>query len=472
MPVQSPLPEPVEIPEAPVELDQIIDDLEQILRGSMNTANPGFIGHMDSMPTTVSMLGEFVTAALNNNMFTLEMSPAFSRLEHRLLQEFGKLFGLGNHSGGVLTGAGGIANLEALTVARNVAFDAREQGIVGIDRHPVIFASDVAHMSLQKATMILGLGTEAVIPVESDANSKMIPGKLRDAIALARRSGQAPFAVVATVGTTTSGNIDPLPEIAQIAQAAGLWFHVDAAYGGAAIFSEHERHRLDGIEWADSITFNPQKWLYVTKTCSMALFREFSVLDRAFRITASYTKAADDFINLGEIGVQGTRHADVLKLWLALQHIGRRGFGELVDHGYRLAARITSEIDRRPFLELASQPETNIVCFRGCPDWIASERWDDWNSGLQESLLREANIFVSLPLYRGSRWMRAILLNPYTDDAVIDRMFQQVDQLCRTNKDVLRIKSFSQRPGRRRSVASVRFVYRATPCRPRSVVDR
>ena len=152
----------------------------------MNTANPGFIGHMDSMPTTISMLGEFVTAALNNNMFTLEMSPAFSRLEHRLLQEFGKLFGLGNHSGGVLTGAGGIANLEALTVARNVAFDAREQGIVGIDRHPVIFASDVAHMSLQKATMILGLGTEAVIPVESDANSKMIPGKLRDAIALAR----------------------------------------------------------------------------------------------------------------------------------------------------------------------------------------------------------------------------------------------------------------------------------------------
>ncbi len=328
MPADSPLPGIIDIPEEPTEIEEIMAGLDLLVRGSMNTANPGFIGHMDSMPTTISMLGELVTAALNNNMFTLEMSPSFSRLEHRLLQEFGKLFGLGESSGGVLTGAGGIANLEALTVARNVAFDAREQGIVGLDSHPVLFASDVAHMSLQKAAMILGLGSDAVIPVDTDADSRMIPNILRDRIEQARYAGLAPFAVVATVGTTTTGNIDPLLEIAQIAQATELWFHVDAAYGGAAIFSEAERERLNGIEWADSITFNPQKWLYVTKTCAMALFRDYSVLDRAFRISASYTRAAEGFINLGEIGVQGTRHADILKLWLALQHIGRRGFGE------------------------------------------------------------------------------------------------------------------------------------------------
>ena len=205
---------------------------------------------------------------------------------------------------------------------------------------------------------------------------------------------------------------------------------MDAAYGGAAIFSDTERHRLDGIEWADSITFNPQKWLYVTKTCAMALFRDYSLLDRAFRITASYTRAADDFINLGEIGVQGTRHADVLKLWLALQHVGRRGFGELIDHGYALAARVAHEAEQRAFLELASQPETNIVCLRGCPDWLPTEQWDEWTSELQQSLLREEQIFVSLPLYRGSRWLRVILLNPYTDDDVIDRMFRHIDEFA------------------------------------------
>lgn len=430
MPAAIRLPEPITLPEEPVALDAIMAGLDLLVRGSMNTASPGYIGHMDSMPSTISMLGELVTAALNNNMFTLEMSPSFSRLEHRLLQEFGKFFGMGDRSGGVLTGAGGIANLEALTVARNSAFWARDKGIVGLSRQPVFFASDVAHMSLQKAAMILGLGTDAVIPVRSDADSRMIPSQLHDRIIESLEAGKAPFAVVATVGTTTTGNIDPLPEIAQIAQAKGLWFHVDAAYGGAAYFSETERGRLSGIEWADSITFNPQKWLYVTKTCAMALFRDFSVLDRAFRITASYTRSAGDFTNLGEIGVQGTRHADVLKLWLALQHLGRRGFGELVDHGYRLAARVTQAVEQRSFLELASRPETNIVCFRGCPDWIAPATWDDWNSDLQESLLREAGIFVSLPLYRGSRWLRAILLNPYTDDEVLNRMFHHIDQFA------------------------------------------
>lgn len=434
MPSESPLPEPVMIPDDPGNLDEILAGLDLLLRGSMNTANPGYIGHMDSMPTTMSMLGELVTAALNNNMFTLEMSPSFSRLEHSLLQEFGKLFGLGPGSGGVLTGAGGIANLEALTVARNVAFDAREHGIVGLDRHPVILASDVAHMSLQKATMLLGLGSDAVIPVETSSDSRMVPRVLRDRIEQARYAELTPFAIVATAGTTTTGNVDPLEEIAQIAQATGLWFHVDAAYGGAAIFSDTERERLNGIEWADSITFNPQKWLYVTKTCSMALFRDYSVLDRAFRISASYTRGSDDFTNLGEIGVQGTRHADVLKLWLALQHIGRRGFGALVDQGYLQATHLTDMIEQRPFLQLASHPETNIVCFRGCPDWIPEEGWDSWNSKLQETLLRDAGIFVSLPLYRGNRWLRVILLNPYTDDEVLDRMLQYIDQFAEESR--------------------------------------
>jgi glutamate/tyrosine decarboxylase-like PLP-dependent enzyme len=382
---------------------------------------------MDPMPATISMLGEFITATLNNNMFTLEMSPAFSRLEDRLLRDFGRFFGLGERSGGMLTGAGGIANLEALTVARNVAFDVQQQGLLGLQHRPVIFASDVAHMSLQKATMLLGLGTDAVIPVASDANSRMIPEKLREAIRNARAAGQAPFAVVATVGTTTTGNIDPLPEIGAIARDEQLWFHVDAAYGGGVFFSDNQRWRMAGVEQADSLTFNPQKWLYVTKTCAMALFRDYSLLDRHFRIGASYTRASGDFINLGEIGVQGTRHADVLKLWLALQQIGRLGFAKLIDHGCELAERVAQEVEKRPYLELASQPEMNIAVFRGLPDWLPVDDWDDWNARLQETLLREENIFVSLPLYRGSRWLRVILLNPYTDDTIIDRLFAHVD---------------------------------------------
>lgn len=157
--------------------------------------------------------------------------------------------------------------------------------------------------------------------------------------------------------------------------------------------------------------------------------------DLYFRIGASYTRDAGDFINLGEIGVQGTRHADVLKLWLALQQIGRQGFGRLVDHGCALAERVAQEVERRPYLELASCPEMNIAVFRGRPDHLPPAAWDDWNTRLQESLLREENIFVSLPLYRGHRWLRVILLNPYTDATVIDRLFARVDAFARQENE-------------------------------------
>jgi glutamate/tyrosine decarboxylase-like PLP-dependent enzyme len=430
MPETVDLPGPITIPEAAATEATLLEAIRDMVDGSMNPANPGYIGHMDPMPATMAILGDLVAAAVNNNMLSLEMSPSFSRLETLLLRAIAGLFGLGEQAGGVLTSGGSLANLQALAVARNVAFDSVEPGITGLAQRPVIFASEAAHTSLQKAAMLLGLGTAAVIPVRATADSRMDPEDLRARIDQARGAGQHPFCVVATAGTTTTGNIDPLAEIGAIAREHGLWFHVDAAYGGALVFSERHRWRLAGIEQADSITFNPQKWLYVAKTCAMVLFRDAGVLERAFRIPAPYMRATDGFINLGEIGVQGTRHADVVKLWLTLQHIGQQGYARLIDDGYRLAERVVEGVRQRPFLRLAGEIDTNIVCFRGEPDWLPAERWDDWNAALQALLLREGKIFLSLPVYRGGRWLRAVLLNPYTTDAVIDAMFKQIDRFA------------------------------------------
>jgi glutamate/tyrosine decarboxylase-like PLP-dependent enzyme len=434
---RSPLPQTMQlldavgIPDVPVSESELLAQLRIVLASSMNAAHPAFIGHMDSMPTTLSFLGEMVTAAVNNNMLSLEMSPLFSRLESRLLREFAALFGLGPQAGGVMLSGGSLANLQALAVARNIKFDVLKQGFTALTHQPVIFASEVAHTSVQKAAMLLGLGTSSVVPVKTNANSQMEIGELRYAIENARQNGKIPFCVVATAGTTTTGNIDPLFGIGQVAQEHELWFHVDAAYGGALILSESQRRRLAGIEQANSITFNPQKWLYVAKTCAMVLFKDMAILTKAFRIQAPYMRDSDDFVNLGELSAQGTRHAEVLKLWLSLQHISKSGYAQLIEESYQLTDYFLQQVRKRTFLEIAGEPETNLVCFRGVPSWMSENEWDHWNVNLQNYLLRQGNAFLSLPTYRGHRWLRAVLLNPYTDKEIIKHLFDRIDVFAR-----------------------------------------
>lgn len=424
---RSPLPEgpavpDVTLPEDPRDTAVLLADVERVMAGSMNPAHPGYVGHMDTQPSLVSILGDLVAAAVNNNMLSVEMSPVLSELEVGLCRELAERFGLGPDPGGVMTSGGSLANLQALAVARNRAFDAAESGLAGDD--PVLFASEVAHTSLRKAAMLLGLGTEAVRPVATDADSRMDPAALDEAIAAARADGREPFCVVATAGTTTTGNVDPVDPVADVADDHDLWFHVDAAYGGALVFSEAHRHRLDGVRRADSVTFNPQKWCYVAKTCATLLLSDRTVLEESFRVGAPYVDRAGT-PNLGELTVQGTRHADVLKCWLAFGHLGRRGIEQLVEEGYRLTDRLVAGLEERESLELASTPETNVVCFRAITEDGSDP--DALNAALRDHLLREHDVYLSLPAYRGSKWLRAVLLNPHTDERVIDRLLGGVD---------------------------------------------
>ena len=424
---RSPLPEDPTVPEATIPEaghsgEVLLEGMKGVMAGSMNPHHPGYVGHMDTQPSLPSVLGDLVAAAVNNNMLSVEMSPVLSELETDLCRELAEAFGLGPDPGGVMTSGGSLANLQALAVARNRAFDAEVSGLGGAD--PVLFASEVAHTSLQKATMLLGLGTDAVHPVATDADSRMDPDALGDAVEAARAEGRDPFCVVATAGTTTTGNVDPLAAVADVADTHDLRFHVDAAYGGALAFADSYRHLLDGIERADSVTFNPQKWCYVAKTCATLLLADRTVLDESFSVGAPYVDR-DGPPNLGELTVQGTRHADVLKCWLTFEHLGRRGIEQLVEESYRLTDHLVSGIEERESLELASTPETNIVAFRANP--ATGTDLDALNAALRDHLLREHDVYLSLPTYRGAKWLRAVLLNPHTDEAVVDRLLDGVD---------------------------------------------
>jgi glutamate/tyrosine decarboxylase-like PLP-dependent enzyme len=417
------------ITETPVAVEDLLEELRPLIAGAMNSAHPGYIGHMISIPATFSIVGDLIAAALSNNMLFHELSPTFTPLELTLMKQFGRLFGLGEESGGVLLGSGTMANLQALAVARNLMCGTFERGLSATEKPPVILASEVAHASIQKAAMILGLGRAGVIPVETNDNSQMDQDSLRAAIAKARAEGRNPFCVVATAGTTITGNIDPLSDVGLIAKEHGLWFHVDAAYGGALIFSEKHKSRLAGIDEADSITFNPHKWLFISSGCAMALFRSMRAMEEAFRIPAPYSNNAGGVTNLGEISVHGSRRVEVLKLWLSLQHIGKRGYGQLVDEGCALTEYCVTQVRERAFLELAGKPDMNILCFRG-----TGPLSDEWNASLQTHLLRHLKVYFSLPSYRGARWLRAVLLNPFADEEMVDQVFDDIDRFAASTR--------------------------------------
>lgn len=451
---RSPLPSPLsteqfnqwaKIPEQSVGTDELLMAMRSLIQNAMNAAHPGYIGHMDSMPTTLSVIGDLLSAALNNNMLSVEMSPVFSRLEPLVMRQLAALFNLGPKAGGVMASGGSLANLHALTVARNVAFDAVNKGIVGLQGQPVFFVSEVAHTSMQKAAMMMGLGAEGAIAIRTNAQSQIDIFDLKDNLDRAKKAGQLPFALVATAGTTVTGNIDPIAEMADLADSHNLWFHVDAAYGGALIFSPNHRHLLGSIDRADSVTFNPQKWLYVAKTCATVLFKNFDTLKHHFRIRAPYMGDDNEWTNLGELTVQGTRHSDILKLWLSLQHIGSTGYAAIIQHNYDLTAQFVSAIKARPHLQLASLPQMNLVCFRLAPiqghqqisEQSKIDDWDALNAQLQQYLLKAKEqsqaVFLSLPTYQSQRWLKAVLLNPYTSPAVIKGLFSRIDAFIKDN---------------------------------------
>jgi glutamate/tyrosine decarboxylase-like PLP-dependent enzyme len=276
--------------------------------------------------------------------------------------------------------------------------------------------------------MIAGLGAGGAIAIRTDSEGRLDLSDLHVRYEAALAGGQAPFAVVATAGTTVTGSIDPIAEVGAFARDRGLWFHVDAAWAGGLQLSPTLRARLEGIETADSVTFCPQKLLLVALSSSLILFRDMAVLDRAFRTSFPYVDRREDFVNRCEIGVQGSRPGEILKLWLTLNHVGWRRHGELVDRWVSLADAVAEHVDRRPFLTLACRPQSGIVCFRGVPDWIRHEDHDAWTEALHRAIQSDSGIRLSLVPYRGARWLRAVFANPFVETSIVERLFAAVDR--------------------------------------------
>ncbi len=415
-----------ELPSRPISNAKMENELNRIMQLSMNPANTSYIGHMDSLPTLYSIIGGLYTAALNNNMFSLEMSPYFTRIEYAIMRQFAKLFGLPNTASGMIVSGGTLSNIQAIITARNY-FLQSNSGNLSLSKKPMVFfASEHAHISIKKAAMISGLGVDSLITVKSDSDGKMDTKDLSVKIKEAVNNGKLPFAVVATLGTTVTGNIDPIQEIASICKAYNLWLHADAIYGGALIISEKEKYRLQGVENADSIAFNPQKWMHIAKTCSLLMFRDSDISNRYFSMKAYYTKEQNDYINLSELNIQGTKQGDVLKLWLSILSIGMLGYEKMIDASMDITRKFVEKLKQLPNVEFATTQELNIPTFRLLDENKRDN--DKINAQFNDYALKEHNLFFSLPTYNNKLWQRTILLNPFIDDKIIEKVVEVIRQ--------------------------------------------
>ncbi len=365
--------------------------LDKLVAHSVHTASPSFIGHMTSaLPYFMLPLSK-IMIALNQNLVKTETSKAFTPLErqvlgmmHRLVYDetdafYEQWMHESNHALGNLCSGGTVANMTALWVARNRSFPAtdgfrgiRREGLFRALRHygyegAAVLVSKRGHYSLAKAADLLGIGHDFLIAVETDARNKVMPAAMRAKLVELQAQKIKPIAIVGVAGTTETGSVDPLDELADLAQEFNVHFHVDAAWGGPTLFSRTYRSLLKGIERADSVTIDAHKQLYVPMGSGMVLFKDPTTLD-AIEHHAQYVirKGSKD---LGTTSLEGSRPGMAMLIQSGLKIIAREGYEILIDQGIEKAKAFADMIQARDDLELISEPELNILTYRYCPSW-------------------------------------------------------------------------------------------------------
>jgi aromatic-L-amino-acid/L-tryptophan decarboxylase len=424
------------VPEQPLPVADLAALLRPlVLEQSTLSGHPGFMAYISGSGTVPGAAADLLASGLNPNVGGWSLSPAASELELHLMRWMARRFGLPAGAGGLMTSGGANSNLTALKAARDAGArgDARRDGIDG--QGLVLYASAEAHATIVEAADILGLGERAVRAIATDAGLRMRVDELERAVAQDVEAGLRPFAVVAPAGTTPTGAIDPLPEVADVCERRGLWLHVDAAYGGAAVLAPALHPLLTGIERADSISFDPHKWLYTPQSSACLLVRDPRRLLRSFSIDAAYVR--DDAslsgrgLNIGELGAQWSRAFLALKVWLSLAAHGTDAYARRITHDVELARYLDQRVRDHPDLESMCPVTLSIACFRYAPAGagLSGGALDRLNERLMVAIRRDGRTFPSNAELGGRYCLRACLVNHRTEAEDIDALVEAAVRL-------------------------------------------
>jgi aromatic-L-amino-acid decarboxylase len=432
---------PVSPPAEGEPMSEILKDVGRLIVPALTHWNhPAFFAYFSISASAPGILGELLTAAFNVNGMLWRTSPASTELEDVTLAWLREMMGLPAEFDGIIYDTASVSTLHALAAARE-ALDVRvrEEGLSGRADLPLLrlYASEQAHSSVEKSALTLGLGARALRKVPTDAEFRMDAAALERAIEEDKREGMLPFCVVATVGTTSTTSIDPVPAIADICERHQLWLHVDAAYAGSAAIVPELRYCIQGCERADSIVTNPHKWLFTPIDLSVLYSRRMDVLRRAFSLVPEYlrTSEGETVRNQMDYGVQLGRRFRSLKLWMVLRYFGHAGLAARIREHCRLARVFASLVEAAPAWELLAPVPFSAVCFRACPQ-VAGEtdaaargaRLDALNEDLMSRVNASGEAFLSHTRLNDALVLRLAIGNIRTTEAHIRRTWQLLNE--------------------------------------------
>lgn len=420
---------PAAAPETGEPIETLLADLDRlVMPANTHWQHPSFFGYFPANTSGPSVLGDLVSSGLGTQGMLWSTGPAATELETVMLDWLAGLLDLpaqfhsSGAGGGVIQDSASSANLVALLAALHRASGGswRESGV---DRRLTVYTSTEGHSSIEKAARIAGLGSAAVRQIEVDSQLAMRPDALRARVAADLAAGAVPALVVATIGTTSTTAIDPLPQIGPICREFGLWLHVDAAYAGAAAICPELRYTHAGLEYADSYCFDPHKWLLTGFDCDA-----FWVADRAELVTAltvlrEYLRNAvndtDAVIDYRDWQVPLGRRFRALKLWFVLRWYGAQGLRTHIRTSVELAAYLATQLHHDPRFEVVAPHPFSLVCFR-------LRASDEVNQQLLKRLNASGALFLTNTRVGGRYVLRMAIGSPYTRRTHIDAAWQVI----------------------------------------------
>jgi L-2,4-diaminobutyrate decarboxylase len=422
------------LPHHPISPEHITETLETIVANSVAVSNPYTAAHLHCPPLLAALAAEVVISALNQSMDSFDQAPIATVVEQKMIRWLCIEAGLPAAAAGTFTTGGSQSNYMGLLLARDAFllkhwnWSAQKSGLPPEARRMRILCSAAAHFTVEKSASQLGLGTDAVVRIDVDDHLRMKLSSLRSILEALKTRGSLPMAIVATAGTTDFGSIDPLPEIAAVADEANAWLHVDAAYGGALLFSSQHRSRLRGIENADSIAIDFHKLFWQPIPCSAFLVRNASHFD-TIRLYADYLNPEfheeEGIPNLVTTSLLTSRRFDALKLCISFQTLGREKLAAMIDRTMALAHHAATVIRDSRDLELVCEPQLTTVVFRYVPSRPESNA-DRINRELPQKLFDRGVAVIGRTRAQSRHCLKLTCMNPEATEADIERLIELI----------------------------------------------